>query len=126
MDFDTTKVRGDRVRDGNTAPRFSTGSRDEETRDEPSLVSSEDRLVIPTGSRKTAFVHLALEAWRVGLLHPKSLGEVRGRDVDEDGFRRALYRSPVTDIEHALAPVLKGRKVVDAPPWKGSARRSRS
>jgi hypothetical protein len=112
MDFDTTKVRGDRVRDGNTAPRFSTGSRDEETRDEPSLVSSEDRLVIPTGSRKTAFVHLALEAWRVGLLHPKSLGEVRGRDVDEDGFRRALYRSPVTDIEHALAPVLKGRKVV--------------
>jgi hypothetical protein len=112
MNFDTTKGRGEGGRDGNAAPRFSTGSRGDESRDESSLVSSEERLVIPTGSRKTTFVHLALEARRVGLLDPKSLGEVRGRDVDEDGFQRALYRSPVTDIEHVLAPILKGRKVV--------------
>jgi hypothetical protein len=112
MNFDTKKGGEGRGRDGNDAPLFSTGSRREGAHDEPSLASSEDRLVIPTGSRKTAFVHLALEAWRVGLLDPKSVGEVRGREVDENGLQRALYRSPVTDIEHALGPILKGRKVV--------------
>jgi len=122
MDFDTTKGKGGRDRDGNAAPHLSTGSPDDEASDEPSLVSSEVRLVIPTGSRKTAFVHLGLEAWRVGLLDPKSLGEVRGRDVDEDGLQRALYRSPVTDIEHALGPILKGRKVVVEGRLAGTAR----
>jgi hypothetical protein len=76
------------------------------------LTSSEDRLVIPAGSRKAALVHLAVEAWRVGLLHPKLLGEVRGRAVDKDGLQRALYRSSITEIEHVLGPILKGRKVV--------------
>jgi hypothetical protein len=122
MDFDTTKGRGERGREGNAAPTFSTGSHGDESLDESSLVSSEDRLVIPTGSRKSAFVHLALEAWRVGLLDPRKLGEVRGREVDEAGLQRALYRSPVTDIEHALGPILKGRKVVVEGRLAGTAR----
>jgi hypothetical protein len=68
--------------------------------------------VIPAGSRKEALVHLALEAWRVGLLDPKTLGQVRGRDVGEDGLQRALYRSSVIEMEHILGPIVKGRKVV--------------
>ncbi len=36
-------------------------------------------LRIPTGSRKAALVHLALEAWRAGLINPRAVGEVRGR-----------------------------------------------
>ena len=68
--------------------------------------------MIPAGSRKAALVHLAVEAWRVGLLDSRLLGEVRGRDVDEDGLQRALYRSSITEIEHILGPILKGRKVV--------------
>jgi hypothetical protein len=68
--------------------------------------------VIPAGSRKAALVHLAVEAWRVKLLHPRLLGEVRGREVDEYGLQRALYRSSIAEIEHVLGPILKGRKVV--------------
>jgi hypothetical protein len=68
--------------------------------------------VIPAGSRKAALVHLAVEAWRVDLLHPRLLGEVRGREVDEYGLQRALYRSSIAEIEHVLGPILKGRKVV--------------
>ena len=57
-------------------------------------------------------VYCALAAYRAGKLDPKELGEVRGRDVDEAGLQRALYRSSVGEIEHVLGPVLKGRKVV--------------
>jgi hypothetical protein len=57
-------------------------------------------------------VHLALEAWRENLLEPMALGEVRGREVDEAGLQRALYRSSMTEIEHVLGPLVKGRKVV--------------
>ena len=57
-------------------------------------------------------VYCALAAYRAGLLDPKGLGEVRGRDVDEAGLQRALYRSSVGEIEHVLGPILKGRKVV--------------
>jgi hypothetical protein len=57
-------------------------------------------------------VHLALAAWRAGELEPKELGEVRGRDVDEAGLQRALYRSSMGEIEHALGAVLKGRRVL--------------
>jgi cytochrome c-type biogenesis protein CcmH/NrfG len=78
--------------------------------------------VIPAGSRKVALVYLAIEAWRVGLLHSKSLGEVRGRDVDEDGLQRALYRSTVAEIEHVLGPILKGRKVVVKGRLEGTGR----
>ena len=113
MDFDTTKYGdggGQHSRRG--LSRFFTGPRDDKSRPDSSLVSSQDRLVIPAGSRKVALVYLAIEAWRVGLLHSKSLGEVRGREVDEDGLQRALYRSTVVEIEHVLGPIIKGRKVV--------------
>jgi len=113
LDFDTTKYGnggGQHSRRG--LSRFFTDSRDDKSHPDSSLVSSENRLVIPAGSRKTALVHLAIEAWRVGLLHSKSLGEVRGREVGEDGLQRALYRSTVVEFEHVLGPILKGRKVV--------------
>jgi hypothetical protein len=75
--------------------------------------SSEDRAFrIPAGSRKAALVHLALEAWRAGLLDPKALGEVRGREVDEAGLQRALYRSSMGEIEHLLGPLVRGKRVV--------------
>ncbi len=67
---------------------------------------------VPPGSRKAVLVHLAREAWRAGLLDPKALGEVRGRDVDEAGLQRALYRSSIGEIEHLLCPILKGRCVI--------------
>jgi hypothetical protein len=67
---------------------------------------------VPPGSRKAILVHLAREAWRAGLLDPKALGEVRGRDVDEAGLQRALYRSSIGEIEHLLGPILKGRCVI--------------
>ena len=47
-----------------------------------------------------------------GLLDPKQLGEVRGRDVDEAGLQRALYRSSMGEIEHVLGPIVKGKRVV--------------
>jgi hypothetical protein len=113
MDFDTTKYRdGEERHSRRGLSRFSTGSKGDKSRPDSSLVSSEERLVIPAGSRKEALVHLALEAWRVGLLDPKTLGQVRGRDVGEDGLQRALYRSSVIEIEHILGPIVKGRKVV--------------
>jgi hypothetical protein len=113
MDWDTTKYGSGRERHSGRGPsRPSTGSQGDKHRAESELVSSEDRLVIPAGSRKVALVYLALEAWRVGLLQSRALGEVRGREVDEDGLQRALYRSTVTELEHVLGPILKGRKVV--------------
>jgi hypothetical protein len=67
---------------------------------------------IPAGSRKAALVHLALAAWRAGEFESRQVGEVRGREVDEAGLRRALYRSSMGEIEHILGPLLKGRRVV--------------
>ena len=113
MDFDTTKYRDGGERHSRRGlSRFSTGSKGDKSRPDSSLVSSEERLAIPAGSRKEALVHLALEAWRVGHLDPKTLGQVRGRDVGEDGLQRALYRSSVAAIEHLLGPILKGRRVI--------------
>ena len=57
-------------------------------------------------------MHLALAAWRAGEFDPKELGQVRGRDVDEAGLQRALYRSSMGEIEHVLGPALKGRRVL--------------
>jgi hypothetical protein len=74
--------------------------------------SKDGTFTIPPGSRKAVLVHLAREAWRAELLDPKTLGEVRGRDVDEAGFQRALYRSSIGEIEHLLGPILKGRRVI--------------
>jgi hypothetical protein len=74
--------------------------------------SKDGTFTVPPGSRKAVLVHLAREAWRAGLLDPKALGEVRGREVDEPGFQRALYRSSIGEIEHLLGPILKGRRVI--------------
>ena len=112
MDFGTAKNRDGRGRSSRGLSRFSTASRTSTRRPGIPLTSSEDRLVIPAGSRKAALVHLGLEAWRVDLLDSRLLGEVRGRDVDEVGLQRALYRSSIAEIEHVLGPILKGRKVV--------------
>jgi hypothetical protein len=112
LDFGTAKNRDGRGRSLRGLSRFTTVSRDHVRHPEIPLTSSEDRLVIPAGSRKAALVHLAVEAWRVDLLDSRLLGEVRGRDVDEDGLQRALYRSSITEIEHVLGPILKGRRVV--------------
>jgi hypothetical protein len=112
LDFGTAKNRDGRGRSRRGLSRFSKASQGGIRHPGVSLTSSEDRLVIPAGSRKAALVHLAVEAWRVDLLHPRILGEVRGREVDEYGLQRALYRSTITEIEHVLGPILKGRKVV--------------
>ena len=84
--------------------------------------SEDGSFTIPAGSRKAALVHLALETWRAGLLDPKTLGEVRGRDVEEAGLQRALYRSSMGEIEHILGPLVKGRKVVVEGHLTGTAR----
>ena len=106
MDFDTTNNGNGRPpRPG--LPDFSTS-----TASRTSEAESEEDFRIPAGSRKSALVYLGLAAFRAGKLDPKDLGEVRGRDVDEAGLQRALYRSSVGEIEHVLGPILKGRKVV--------------
>ena len=123
MDFDTTRDNrrdgsGRKARPGTPAGRVGRtgegGSFGTALTDRPSSETrSEDGTFrIPAGSRKAALVHLALEAWRAGLLDPKMLGEVRGREVDEAGLQRALYRSSMGEIEHLLRPILKGRLVV--------------
>jgi hypothetical protein len=123
LDFDTT--RGNRrdgsdrkARSGTSARKAARtgqrGSFETALTDRPSSETrSEDGTFrIPAGSRKAALVHLALEAWRAGLLDPKTLGEVRGREVDETGLQRALYRSSMGEIEHLLGQILKGTLVV--------------
>jgi hypothetical protein len=77
---------------------------------------------VPGGSRKAVLVHAALEAWRKGLLDPKRLGEVRGRNVDEAGLQRALYRTSIGELEPVLGPILKGRRVVAEGRLNGTAR----
>lgn len=69
-------------------------------------------------------VYCALAAYRAGKLDPKELGEVRGRDVDEAGLQRALYRSSIGEIEHVLGPILKDRLVIVEGRLAGTARSS--
>ncbi len=107
MDFDTTSNGNNGRSPRSGLPDFSTGTASQA----PEIKSDED-FRIPAGSRKSALVYLGLAAYRAGRLDPKELGEVRGRDVDEAGLQRALYRSSVGEIEHVLGPILKGRKVV--------------
>lgn len=106
MDFDTTN---------NT-------HRDSRRSNQPSRDREDFR--IPAGARKAALVHLALEVWRKGLLDPKSLGEVRGRNVDETGLQRALYRSSIGEIEHAIGPAVKDKHIVVEGRLAGTARSS--
>jgi hypothetical protein len=74
--------------------------------------SKDATFTITPGSRKAALVHLALEAWREGEIDPRNLGQVRGREVDEAGFRRALYRTSIIEIKYLLGPILRGRRVI--------------
>ncbi len=109
MDFDTTNNgNGNERGPRRSLPDFSTGTIFQTS----DARSTTEDFRIPAGSRKSALVYLGLAAYRAGLLDPKELGEVRGRDVDEAGLQRALYRSSVGEIEHVLGPILKGRKVV--------------
>ena len=132
MDFDTTNNGNGSEREPRrtTLPNFSTRSSRSGsgglfgptgTEDQTSESESED-FRIPAGSRKAALVHLSVEAWRKGELDPKDLGEVRGRDVDEAGLQRALYRSSMGEIEHVLCPAVNGRRVVVEGHLAGSAR----
>ncbi|HSL01272.1 MAG TPA: hypothetical protein VK869_13130 [Rubrobacteraceae bacterium] len=67
-------------------------------------------------------MHLALACWKNGQLDPRELGEVRGREVDEAGLQRALYRSSMGEIEHVLGPVVKDRMVIVEGRLTGTAR----
>jgi hypothetical protein len=106
LDFDT--------RPGNRGRKDPVSSRERRVRPERRQRPDEDKeaFTIPAGARKAALVHLALAAWRAGELDPRKLGQVRGRDVDEAGLQRALYRSSMGEIEHVLGPALKGRRVL--------------
>ena len=111
MNFDTRREKDGRVlhrTPTNGIPGYSTGKTTG-----PSKPTLEDETFrIPAGSRKAALIHIARAAWRANELDPKDLGEVRGRDVDEAGLQRALYRSSIGEIEHLLAPLVKGRRIV--------------
>jgi hypothetical protein len=107
LDFDTT-TRSVKDRSGHRSP--SDLYTNDHLRSETS--PKDGTFTIAPGSRKAALVNLALEAWREGGINPRDLGQVRGRDVDEAGFRRALYRSSISEIEHLLGPVLKGKRVI--------------
>lgn len=121
MDFDTSSGASGRDR----SPRRTYPKQSSDTsagRSEPfathrdrylrKIASEELMFSIPAGSRKAALVYLGLAAWRENLYDPKDLGEVRGREVNEVGLQRALYRSSIGEIEHLIGPILKGRRVV--------------
>jgi hypothetical protein len=109
LDFDTSKDSA-KVRSGRG---FHPVFRPSATQHVSSETGSKDAtFTITPGSRKAALVNLAIEAWREGEIDPRDLGQVRGRDVDEAGFRRALYRSSIIEIEYHLGPILKGRRVI--------------
>ena len=93
-----------------TSPREQAATRGD--RDSQRTETADGEFRIPAGSRKAALVHLGLAAWYAGDLDPKRLGEVRGREVDEAGLQRALYRSSIGEIEHLIGPVLKGKRVI--------------
>jgi hypothetical protein len=106
LDFDTAP--------GNRGRQSSGPSGTGEVRPERQRRPDDGKRVftIPAGARKAALVHLALAAWRAGEFDPRKLGQVRGRDVDEAGLQRALYRSSMGEIEHVLGPALEGRRVL--------------
>ena len=126
MDFDTTSGEkgGERRPSRGGFPNFSTG--DSSSSRPRTLRGAEDEEAgafrIPAGSRKAALVQLGLAAWRAGELDPRALGEVRGREVGEVGLQRALYRSSMGEIEHALGPVVKDRLVIVEGRLAGTAR----
>lgn len=132
MDFDGTnsESRGPHrgFRDFSTATRGAEGEHRDPGRSsaarhvqEPG-VQEDGSFRIPAGSRKAALVQLALAAYRIGSLDPKNFGEVRGREVDEAGLQRALYRSSMGEIEHVLGPVVNGRRIIVEGHLAGTAR----
>lgn len=122
MDFDTSreKSRPGGERRSARAPRPDKPAI--RTFDTRHAAPDGDALMIPAGSRKSALVHLALEAWKRNLLNAKDVPETRGRDVDEASLQRALYRSSMGEIEHVLGPALKGRRVVVEGRLSGTGR----
>jgi hypothetical protein len=109
LDFDTRKDSARNRSARGIHPVFNPSA----TEQGPSETGSIDgTFTVPPGSRKAVLVHLAREAWRAGLLDPKVIGQVRGREVDEAGLQRALYRSSMVEIEYLLGPILKGRRVI--------------
>lgn len=109
LDFDTRK---DSAKDRSGRGFHPLLSRSATQRVSPVTGSNVATFTITPGSRKAALVNLALEAWREGEIDPRDLGQVRGREVDEAGFRRALYRTSIIEIEYLLGPILKGRRVI--------------
>jgi hypothetical protein len=109
LDFDTRKDGAKDQTGRGVHPVFKPSATEHESL---GTGSKDGIFTVPPGSRKAVLVHLAREAWRAGLLDPKALGEVRGRDVDEAGLQRALYRSSIGEIEYLLSPILKGRRVM--------------
>ncbi len=126
MDFDTTSSKGENERrpSRGSFPNFSTGgSSSSRYRPQRGTESEEaGAFKIPAGSRKAALVHLALAAWQARELDPRELGEVRGREVDEVGLQRALYRSSMGEIEHVVGPFVKDRLVIVEGRLTGTAR----
>ena len=127
MDFDTAPGNRGRNDPGSTTKRESRPDRRlpfGPTSANPQRRANEDKgaFTIPAGARKAALVYLALAAWRAGDLDPRDLGQVRGREVDEAGLQRALYRSSMGEIEHVLRPALKGRRVLVQGQLAGAGR----
>ncbi len=124
MDFDTTSNGGRRRPPrGGGFPDFSTGTGGRRHGGGPvGRAENAGDFRVPGGSRKAVLVHVALAAWRAGKLDPKQLGEVRGRQVDEAGMQRALYRSSMGEIEHLLGPIVKGKLVVAEGHLAGTGR----
>jgi hypothetical protein len=109
LDFDTRK---DSAKDRSGRGCHPLFSRSATQRVSPVTRPKVATFTITPGSRKTALVNLALKAWREGEFDPRDLGQVRGRDVDEAGLQRALYRTSVLQIEYLLGPILNGRRVI--------------
>jgi hypothetical protein len=112
LDFDTFSNGNERGSRRGEFPNFSTGTGQDQAVGTGSPRPEGKGFKIPAGSRMAALVYLALAAWHAGEFDPRALGEVRGREVDEAGLKRALYRSSVGEIEHLLGPLVKDKLVV--------------
>lgn len=126
MDFDTTSKRKRRrprtlarVPNPTSIPSLFGSTRNDQP---PPAQEDPNSYTIPAGAKKPALVHLALAAWTAEDFDPTRLGEVRGRKVEEAGLRRALYRSSIGEIEHAIGPALKGKNVIVEGRLAGTAR----
>src|SRR3712207_7550723 len=62
---------------------------------------------IPAGSRKAALVHLALEAWRAGLLDPRARSEEHTSELQSRQYLvcRLLLEKKKTTTKHIYLPL---------------------